>query len=67
MGAKVKKIYIIYELPQTIKKVYMIADKFPASETRDWKYVTPNPVTYRREKLYILKGTLIEKEKAHSK
>ena len=66
MGTRVKKIYKLSELPDSVKTVYMIATKFPASEKRDWKYVTPNPVTYRRENLYILKGTLIQKEKKNS-
>lgn len=67
MGARVKKIHKLSELPEDMNTVYMITTTFPASAKRKWDYIIStkrNPVTYKNETLYILKGVKInEKEK----
>ncbi|MBN1865586.1 MAG: glycosyltransferase family 39 protein [Victivallales bacterium] len=64
MGAKVKKIYRLDELPGDVEKVYVIGTEYPVSPDRTWEYVTPkdifdspsDPYVYRGTRFYIFKG-----------
>lgn len=64
MGVRVQKIYNLTELPDDIDPLYMIFTKFPVSTKRSWEYIDPEKThIWRREKIFILKGTRIKKEK----
>lgn len=63
MGVKVKKIQQLSELPDDIDPLYMIVTKFPVSTKRSWIYITKgSPHIYKREKIFILKGTRIKED-----
>ena len=61
MGARVKKIHKLSDLPEEVETVYMITTTFPAFAKREWDYLTPTeqPITYKKETLYILRGVKI--------
>lgn len=71
MGAKVKKIHSLDQLPENQDLVYMITTQYPVSNKRSWDYVTPkdiiseaeNPYIYSETRFYILKGKKLKKEK----
>ena len=74
MGARVKKIYRLEELPRDAAYVYMIGTEYPVSSDRSWDYVTPkdildggeNPYIYRGTRFYIFKGTRLERPVEHT-